>query len=208
MTGNLSLLAPAMIAVALSTALVGDESIYRSQLPDRAHAPAHRMRFSFPLLSSLLVRDAMRRLVSAGPPDESMPVLKPEGALDDALEQLAEAGVASLMVVEDGQAIGTLSARDVVTTYRAAMGQSIRRTRTLPSTTGLLEMTVPITSPIAGQSLGNARLPAQTLIVSVMRDGEALFPTAQTKIESGDVIGILTPVANEPAVRNWLTPRI
>src|SRR5919202_1887228 len=59
MTGNLSLLAPAMVAVALSTALVGDATIYRSQLPNRASSPAHRIRFSFPLLSSLLVRDAM-----------------------------------------------------------------------------------------------------------------------------------------------------
>ena len=40
MTGNLSLLAPAMIAVALSTALVGDHTIYRSQLPYRAASPA------------------------------------------------------------------------------------------------------------------------------------------------------------------------
>ncbi len=59
MTGNLSLLAPAMIVVAISTAIVGDNTIYRSQLPDRASSPAHRVRMSFPLLSSLLVRDAV-----------------------------------------------------------------------------------------------------------------------------------------------------
>src|SRR5689334_11029571 len=60
MTGNLSMLAPAMIAVGVSTALVGDNTIYRSQLPNRASSPAHRVHFAFPLLSSLLVRDAMR----------------------------------------------------------------------------------------------------------------------------------------------------
>jgi CIC family chloride channel protein len=59
MTGNLSLLAPAMIAVAVSTALVGDNTIYRSQLRDRAASPFHRLRLSFPMLSALLVRDAM-----------------------------------------------------------------------------------------------------------------------------------------------------
>ena len=36
MTGNLSLLAPAMVAVAISTALVGNNTIYRSRLPTRA----------------------------------------------------------------------------------------------------------------------------------------------------------------------------
>ena len=35
MTGNLSLLAPAMVAVAISSALVGDRTIYHSQLPTR-----------------------------------------------------------------------------------------------------------------------------------------------------------------------------
>lgn len=65
MTGNLSLLAPAMVAIALATLVVGDTTIYASQLPNRAAAPAHRMRFSFPLLSALLVRDA---LVASEPP--------------------------------------------------------------------------------------------------------------------------------------------
>lgn len=60
MTGNLSLLAPAMIAVALATALVGKHTIFRAQLRDRSAAPAHRVRMAFPLLSSLRVSDAMR----------------------------------------------------------------------------------------------------------------------------------------------------
>lgn len=59
MTGNLSLLAPAMVAVAVSSALVGDHTIYRAQLPDRVSSPIHRIRFSFPMLSTLFVRDAM-----------------------------------------------------------------------------------------------------------------------------------------------------
>jgi CIC family chloride channel protein len=53
MTGNLSLLGPAMIAVAIATLLVGDESIYRSQVATRADSPAHRHRFAFPLLTAL-----------------------------------------------------------------------------------------------------------------------------------------------------------
>ena len=59
MTGNRSPLAPAMIVVAISTAIAGNNTIYRSQIPDRASSPAHRVRMSFPLLSSLLVRDAV-----------------------------------------------------------------------------------------------------------------------------------------------------
>jgi CIC family chloride channel protein len=59
MTGNLSLLAPAMIAVSLSYLIIGKTTIYRSQLDSRADSPAHRFQFTFPLLSTLLVRQAM-----------------------------------------------------------------------------------------------------------------------------------------------------
>ncbi|HEX3639822.1 MAG TPA: chloride channel protein [Ktedonobacteraceae bacterium] len=59
MTGNLSLLAPAMIAVSLAYLIVGKTTIYRSQLESRADSPAHRFQFTFPLLSTLLVRQAM-----------------------------------------------------------------------------------------------------------------------------------------------------
>jgi CIC family chloride channel protein len=59
MTGNLSLLAPAMIAVSLSYLIIGKHTIYTSQVDTRADSPAHRLQFSFPLLSMLTVRQAM-----------------------------------------------------------------------------------------------------------------------------------------------------
>ena len=59
MTGNLSMLAPAMIAVGISSIVVGDATIYTSQVPSRADSPAHRLQLSFPLLSTLAVRQAM-----------------------------------------------------------------------------------------------------------------------------------------------------
>lgn len=58
MTGNLSLLAPAMVAVAVATLLIGDLSIYEKQVATRADSPAHRHRFAFPLLSALPVHRA------------------------------------------------------------------------------------------------------------------------------------------------------
>jgi CIC family chloride channel protein len=58
MTGNLSLLAPAMLDLGLATVLVGDETIYAAQLGTRVDSPAHRYRFGFPLLAGLPVRAA------------------------------------------------------------------------------------------------------------------------------------------------------
>ena len=61
MTGNLSMLAPAMVAVGLATFVVGSRSIYRSQLATRAESPAHRFRFAMPLLAAVSVGDAVRQ---------------------------------------------------------------------------------------------------------------------------------------------------
>ena len=60
MTGNLSLLAPAMVAVAVASLIVGDTSIYKNQVPTRADSPAHRHRFAFPLLTALPAGRAAR----------------------------------------------------------------------------------------------------------------------------------------------------
>jgi CIC family chloride channel protein len=62
MTGNLSMLAPAMIAVGIASILVGQSTIYTSQVPTRADSPAHRLQLSFPLLATLSVRQAMSAL--------------------------------------------------------------------------------------------------------------------------------------------------
>ena len=59
MTGNLSMLAPAMIAVGIASIIVGKATIYTSQVDTRADSPAHRLQMSFPLLSTLAVRQTM-----------------------------------------------------------------------------------------------------------------------------------------------------
>lgn len=59
MTGSLTVLAPAMIAVGLATLIVGEATIYRSQLKSRAESPAHRLRAALPLLSLTSASEAM-----------------------------------------------------------------------------------------------------------------------------------------------------
>lgn len=59
MTGNLSLLAPAMIAIAIAVLVVGDSTIYRSQLRDRNESPAHRLRFGMNV-AAIPVKDVMK----------------------------------------------------------------------------------------------------------------------------------------------------
>ncbi|HET9682054.1 MAG TPA: chloride channel protein, partial [Candidatus Limnocylindrales bacterium] len=60
MTDNLGMLAPAMLAIGVASLLVGDRSIYASQLRSRAESPAHQFRFALPLMASIPASDAAR----------------------------------------------------------------------------------------------------------------------------------------------------
>ena len=76
MTGSLSILGPAMIAVGLAWFIVrrSDDTIYRSQLRTRADAPAQRLLIGMPVLSNVPVRQAMaspRLVLSGGTPVEA-----------------------------------------------------------------------------------------------------------------------------------------
>lgn len=255
MTGNLSMLAPAMVAVGISTALVGDNTIYRSQLPDRASSPAHRARFSFPLLSSLVVRDAMTaprvpvrlqanvdaalslaaaqgalvlavideqnlfagvvtraRLESVAPEARGMTTvsglvnktiepLKPGQFLVEALEYLSDGGLQWLPVVTEYRIVGGLGVRDILRTYNSAAERGVRRTQSLPEESLLLEIRLRPDSKYVGCSLREANLPANTLVVSIQRDTDTIFPMASTQLESGDVLTILADPALEGRVQ-------
>lgn len=65
MTGNISLLGPAMVAVAIAWFITShtDDSIYRSQLRSRADSPARQLSFGLPLLTSLEVANVVKPAV-------------------------------------------------------------------------------------------------------------------------------------------------
>jgi H+/Cl- antiporter ClcA len=101
MTGSLTVLAPAMVAVGLATLIAGDATIYRSQLKSRAESAAHRLRFALPLLSLTTAGEAMappRLVLSAG------------DSVADALLALTEARLPGAPVVDaDGRFCGRVA---------------------------------------------------------------------------------------------------
>ena len=105
MTGSLSILGPAMIAVGLAWFIVrrSDDTIYRSQLRTRADAPAQRLLIGMPVLAEVPVRQAMAspRLVIAGGTSVAM-----------AHGQLMREGLSGAPVVDkEGRFEGTISLR-------------------------------------------------------------------------------------------------
>jgi CIC family chloride channel protein len=261
MTGNLSLLAPAMVAVAISTALVGNRTIYRSQLPTRADSPAHRIRFSFPLLSSLLVRDALSGpstvinedaplsevqslmeqngrmdvivvaphdkiddfvgIVTKEKLDRLLPeevaarsvrsvisgtalTLSPDESLQDAMEKLSDRSLSWAPVVEGKQLLGRLTARNIMRVYKATLQRSVSRARTLTDNTVMFEAKVSADSMLSGLTLREIKWPPNTLVVSVNRGGETIFPRADTKLQPDDRVLIMTEPESEQALRTFL----
>ncbi len=103
MTGSLSILAPAMIAVGLAWFIVrrGDDTIYRSQLRSRNAAPAQRLLVGMPLLANVPVDQAMAppRLVVQG-----------GTSVQDVRRQIEAAGVPGVPVVDsEGRFEGAVS---------------------------------------------------------------------------------------------------
>ena len=101
MTGSLSILTPAMVAVGISWLIVrrNDDTIYRSQLKSRADAPAQRLLAGLPLLASVPTTGAMVR---------PRLVLHAEESADIASRALKRAGLDSAPVVDGaGRFMGT-----------------------------------------------------------------------------------------------------
>jgi len=72
MAGSYTMLAPAMIAVGISYAIVGRNTIYESQVESPAKSPAHRYEYFQPLLAQLKVRDAMRADITPVTTEDSL----------------------------------------------------------------------------------------------------------------------------------------
>ncbi len=107
MTGSLSILAPAMVAVALAWLIVRrhDDTIYRGQLKSRAAAPAQRLLTGLPLLAAIPAARAMAtpRLV-----------LTSRQSVDEARQALEHAAVPAAPVIDAASRFeGTVTRTDL-----------------------------------------------------------------------------------------------
>lgn len=112
MTDNLAILAPAMLAIGIATLIVGDRSIYSSQLRSRADSPAHRFRFALPLMAAIPAGDAAR---------EPRVVLREDATVGASRARLEAAGVRGAPVLDcDGTVRGSVDLDALATADPAA----------------------------------------------------------------------------------------
>jgi CIC family chloride channel protein len=149
MTGSLSLLAPAMIAVAVATAVVGDRTIYEAQLRDRASALHHRLKLSRPLLASVSVSEALERAAIA-----SLRELASEVVL-----RVRERDARGVAVVDgNGRAVGAAA--------REAIERAATEKRAIPLGDIMVPVVVSGANPLEDAMFAQARAAAHVAVVT------------------------------------------
>jgi Trk K+ transport system NAD-binding subunit len=130
------------------------------------------------------------------------------------LEQLTSHRIGWMPVVEEEIAtgsrrlVGRISAQEIMRAYRETLAKGSRRMRGLVEGTVMLEAEiVPGTRP-AGRPLREAHLPPESLVVSIRRQNEVLFPRGRTVIEAGDLVTFLVSPNGEERLRAYLAERI
>ncbi len=107
-TGSYQLLAPAMIAVGLAYVIIGNNTMYKSQVLSPAESPAHRSKYAYPLLNRMLVKEAMRTKVLT---------LSPEATIADAAGMMQINGIKGIPIIDNsGNLTGIVANIDVMKT--------------------------------------------------------------------------------------------
>ena len=61
--------------------------------------------------------------------------------------------------------------------------------------------------PLCGRPLREAKLPPESLVVSIRRHNEFLFPRGGTVIEAGDIVTFLVSPSGEERLQHYLAER-
>ena len=252
MTGSLELLAPAMLAVGVAVLVVGDNTIYTSQLKDRKESSASKLEVGMPLLASVPVTDGMRpprvllevgdtvgesvrSLTSVNRPvaavvegegiyrgavtmemlsgkddeagvgefaDRAWPVVPATATMDAAAEAIVESGAMWVPVLDDRQrVIGVLGLDDVLRAYQTALESNYRHFARVTTGATLIEEVVDESSPQLGSTLAAAGFPPSTLVLSIRRGDQLIFPQADTVLQIDDRATVLTDPSDVGSVQ-------
>ncbi len=142
-----------------------------------------------------------------------MLIALPDETLDEALEQLTSHRVSWMPVVDveataGKHVVGILTAADIVHAYRETLMKDSRRMRGLVEGTVMIEVTIERGMRLVGLPLREAKLPNESLVVSIRRQSELLFPRGSVVILPGDVVTFLVSPRGEERLQEYLVERV
>jgi trk system potassium uptake protein TrkA len=84
------------------------------------------------------------------------------------------------------------------------VGDLVRLFRLEGGRVSIVEMTLPEGSPAAGRALYELRLPADSAVVAILRDGHVVIPQPETVLSPGDEVVALTAPESEGSLRQTM----
>lgn len=124
MVGSITILIPAMAAVAVSHLLTGEKTIFRQQVPTKAQSNAHRGEYNRHILEQITVGETMTSLpaiISFSPEDVPVKVM----------DAITETGHTGFPVIENGHLVGIVTNQDVRNNHSEMHPATIREIMTL-----------------------------------------------------------------------------
>jgi CIC family chloride channel protein len=107
MTGGYHLLPPLMLVSVIAIVFAGKRSIYRSQLPDRFHSPAHVGDLTINVLEEMKVSDVFR-------PGGSVDTVTPATGFQLLRDRILESDTATVPVLDErGRIVGLVTAEQI-----------------------------------------------------------------------------------------------
>ena len=91
--------------------------------------------------------------------------------------------------------------------YRETLAKSSRRMRGLVEGTIMIEEKIQQGMRLADRPLREAHLPPESLVVSIRRQDELLFPRGSVVIEPGDIVTFLVSPSGEERLQKYLAER-
>ena len=128
----------------------------------------------------------------------------PDETLQEALEKFSDSSVSWAPVVEGKRLVGRLTARNIMRVYKSTLGRSVSRARTLTDNTVMFEAKVGTGPVLTNMTLRQIKWPPNTLVVSINRGGETIFPRADSKLQAGDRVMVMADPSSEQALRTFL----
>jgi Trk K+ transport system NAD-binding subunit len=128
----------------------------------------------------------------------------PNETLQDALEKFSDNSVSWAPVVEGKRLVGRLTARNIMRVYKSTLGRSVSRARALTDNTVMFEAKVGTGPVLTNMTLRQIKWPPNTLVVSINRGGETIFPRADSQLQAGDRVMVMADPSSEQALRTFL----
>lgn len=134
--------------------------------------------------------------------DNTAPSVPMDATLEDAVESLATSGATQVPVLDDRRSVlGVVTATQAVAGYQTALRSNLRRFEGWTPGTTLVEATVTEGARAAGSTIDDARFPAGSVVMAIVRGHALLIPEGREQMKTGDQLIMLAPTGQAEGVR-------